>query len=524
MSLRDPVLILDCQTTGMRPSTGRILEIGWSLVTMDDIQPQVKSWLLKVDELPVRIREITGIGDEQMKTAEDSSAVFMKWKKLVTDLSPSTRAVAHYAQFEKAFLQDWHERNEDRFDLDMICSQRIAKKLFPEIPSQNLRGLAGFFGDQLSELKRAPSHVQATITVWRAIVARLQIMGIHDFDAVKAWLKEKPKAKGGSPRYQYRMDRLQRLALPDKPGIYRMLAQDGRILYVGKATSLKSRVNSYFRGQKNRDRRKLEMLAQVYDLKITECETPLEAALLETDEIKKWDPPYNVSLKTGDRRLLFYSRDFVSESEIQSDKHPIGPFRPMGILQSLKDFHVWRTTGEPRLIFYQEIEEDLLQKGLALFCDRHGLSADLFERSSLRQCLALACRNLRQFFKTYPKRDPEAVFIEQKKARQMDGEGQEEPTPDDIAGKFERLFLRSALALRRAKQLTRLRNTDVVVPGAKGERRLCVRDGQIGLLTPRPLSCKKLPWAGATIGDYDRMSVLLSEASKRSYRIETPAE
>jgi hypothetical protein len=60
------------------------------------------------------------------------------------------------------------------------------------------------------------------------------------------------------------VDRIKRLEFPNRPGVYRMLSQSGQVLYVGKATSLKSRVNSYFRGQKGRDRKKLEMLAQVW--------------------------------------------------------------------------------------------------------------------------------------------------------------------------------------------------------------------------------------------------------------------
>jgi len=251
MSLKDPVLILDCQTTGMRPTTGRILEIGWTLVSANDTRAEIESSILSGDDVPSRIREITGIGEEELKSATDPQEVFAKWKKRLTDLSPSTRLVIHYAQFERAFLQTWHRDHGETFDLGLVCSQRIAKKLFPEIPAQTLRGLAGFFGNQLGELKRAGSHVQATVSVWQAIVSRFAEMGISDFDAVEAWMKEKPKSKAKvPPKYEYRMDRLQRLALPNKPGIYRMLAQDGRILYVGKATSLKSRVNSYFAAKK----------------------------------------------------------------------------------------------------------------------------------------------------------------------------------------------------------------------------------------------------------------------------------
>ena len=121
-------------------------------------------------------------------------------------------------------------------------------------------------------------------------------------------------------------------------------------------------MNSYFRGRKGRDRRKLEMLAQVWDLRVTECETPMEAALLETDEIKKWDPPYNVSLKAGDRTLLFYNRDFTATCDQQTPEFPIGPFRPSGVWEGLSLLHHWLVTRELGVIFYQEIVPAVLSK------------------------------------------------------------------------------------------------------------------------------------------------------------------
>jgi DNA polymerase-3 subunit epsilon len=497
----------------MHPGSGRILEIGWSLVRPDDESPVIESRLLKGEEIPLRIREITGIEEQHLEGACESREVFESWRRLLLRLPKQTPLVAHYAQFEKPFLRQWYQAHEAEFDLQFLCSHRIAKKLFPEIPSQNLRGLAGFFGGQLGELKRSASHVGATIIVWRAILRRLAELGITTPDELTEWQKQTGRVK--SARYQYRMPRERRLALSTKPGVYRMLSRDGRILYVGKATSLRSRVNSYFRGQKGRDRRKLEMLAQVWDMRVTECETPLEAALLETDEIKKWDPPYNVSLKTGDRRLLFYSRDFKQSEESQTAACPIGPFRPMNVLESLRELHLWRSTGELRFIFYQEIEESVLRDGFVLACRTWGVEPEASAAFSLRQWLSLGFINLRRLLKQFAGQDLEDVFREQKER----AEQTEQLTPEQVAGKFERLLVRSALALRRAKRLTQLRNADICIPTKKGMRRLKVRNGRVAEGSQAP---NVLPWAFADIGDYDRMSVLLSEITKHSCTVEAP--
>ena len=76
-----------------------------------------------------------------------------------------------------------------------------------------------------------------------------------------------------------------RLSLPTAPGIYRMLRTDGSVLYVGKAASLHHRVNSYFRKQAGVPERSLEMLSQARAISFDVTPSPLEAALLEPDEI-----------------------------------------------------------------------------------------------------------------------------------------------------------------------------------------------------------------------------------------------
>ena len=85
-------------------------------------------------------------------------------------------------------------------------------------------------------------------------------------------------------------------ALPAKPGVYRMLAGDGTILYVGKARHLRNRVSSYFHGRVHADRTQA-MLAQVARVEVTVTASETEALLLEYNLIKQHRPRYNVLLK-----------------------------------------------------------------------------------------------------------------------------------------------------------------------------------------------------------------------------------
>lgn len=82
---------------------------------------------------------------------------------------------------------------------------------------------------------------------------------------------------------------------PDSPGIYFMRGVRRQILYIGKATSLKRRVLSYF--QRPQEERIEKMLSQVSTIDTQKTESVIEALLLENQLIKKNQPKYNVKLK-----------------------------------------------------------------------------------------------------------------------------------------------------------------------------------------------------------------------------------
>jgi len=85
---------------------------------------------------------------------------------------------------------------------------------------------------------------------------------------------------------------------PKSPGVYEFRDKQREILYIGKATSLKDRVGSYFLKNAHLDRPNIEpMMAQIADIKIHETDSVLEALILEANLIKKHQPKYNVMLK-----------------------------------------------------------------------------------------------------------------------------------------------------------------------------------------------------------------------------------
>ncbi len=84
--------------------------------------------------------------------------------------------------------------------------------------------------------------------------------------------------------------------LPARPGVYRMLDGEQKVIYVGKAVNLKNRVTSYFRGRSHNNKTQL-MVTKVVTIEVTITHSEAEALLLENTLIKQLKPPYNISLR-----------------------------------------------------------------------------------------------------------------------------------------------------------------------------------------------------------------------------------
>lgn len=90
--------------------------------------------------------------------------------------------------------------------------------------------------------------------------------------------------------------------LPDSPGVYFYYDATGKLLYIGKATSLKKRVGSYF--VKAHDARIADLVKNIARIDYLQVPTVIEALVLEANQIKKHQPPYNV-MQRDDKSFLF---------------------------------------------------------------------------------------------------------------------------------------------------------------------------------------------------------------------------
>ncbi len=136
--------------------------------------------------------------------------------------------------------------------------------------------------------------------------------------------------------------------LPDSPGVYFFLDKNQKILYIGKATSLRNRVRSYFASDLKEKRSELieKMVTDAHSIDHTETESVLEALILETNLIRTHKPHYNTKSKDDKsynhliitneewpRVLVVRGRD-VSEQFLKEEiKCEFGPFPSATLLR-----------------------------------------------------------------------------------------------------------------------------------------------------------------------------------------------
>jgi len=160
-------------------------------------------------------------------------------------------------------------------------------------------------------------------------------------------------------------------ALEPAPGVYLMKDAEGRVIYIGKATSLRARVRSYFGSRSGMDGKTRELVEHIADFDVIRTDTPSEALILENELIKRYRPRYNIMLR-DDKTYPFirvtaepYPRVIATRRVVQDGSRYFGPYPSAGAvhrtLELLKRLFPYRAcdieiTGDaPRPCLYYHI-------------------------------------------------------------------------------------------------------------------------------------------------------------------------
>lgn len=542
------VLVIDCQAGGATPAHGDLLEVGWAICGRDGLRELRQRFVLPRTErrVPAAVRELTGWSEACLAAAEPEEAVWRALRediaRITTDRAPLASApapaVIHYARFELAFLRDLHARLEPGapFPLDVLCLHAIAARLFPDLPRRNIRALAGYLGHSTELLRRSAGHVEASAFIWRALVPRLEALGVRTAGELSAWLERASsaaaRASTAHARRVFPLAPERRRALPDRPGVYRFQRSNGDVLYVGKAASIKKRVASHFSARASRTsrasarapaattERALELLTQVQGVEVTETPSVLEAALLESDEIKRLDPPYNVQLRGGERSAWFARADLSCAAPAPDAEHRLGPLpseRALLGLHALIALARGDEASEPLQACALAVPASLLPSA-ALFTAGYRAFAGAHLTAEHASPRVRVERGARMLWLARGRVEPAAP---------------EELAPDawDLARvvrRLERTLTHGSLLVRRARWLVLLAGADLafrepamararafVLEGTRIVERLeLARVSELGALPARGYPSRAERSTAFDAAGYDRMRVLATELSR----------
>ncbi len=533
------ILALDFQTTGNNPKNSHLLEMGWCQCDAMDTpladSSTTTTFVVRQPHqatLSKRIQKLTGIENDHMSNAVTVHNAMDALYRKAAEVARANRAascplVIHYARFEAGFLIHLHEKRQPGAQLpfEVICTHQIVQRLMPQLPRKGIRAVAGYLGHSVPAAKRCAHHLAATAHIWRYLVQRLESHAdVRTLGQLRHWLKHTPvpsKAK------RYPMSREKRLGIPDAPGIYRMLRSNGDVLYIGKATSLKQRINSYFQ-KKRHSESTLEMLTQAVGLNITVTSSALEAALNESDAIKAYHPPYNTALVDRHRQLFYISRDFAVQSAEMDAKCVLGP------VASTKPFIACHALGLhlsgqvrqpldiPRMMAMPQDrvpEEATFIAGLALFREKYRTALDRMEMGNT--ILHIGRRSWMEKLALKAVADPPDTD-----RTPAEDQTPFEWTPDAVASNLESLCRHCGFMLRRSRWFALLSESVVVWrPGndtRKGLNTMVMHRGDVArhYIRDQRAPIPKPPGAGVRIGErrrridlmrFDRLRVLTTE-------------
>lgn len=129
--------------------------------------------------------------------------------------------------------------------------------------------------------------------------------------------------------------------LPHKPGVYLMHDVTGRVIYVGKAKDLHSRVHSYFRASGRHSAKVLALTGRVEDIETIMTDSEIEALILECNLIKKYRPRYNIMLR-DDKTYPYlkitlqdeFPRMYMTRRVAKDGARYYGPYPDVGALRA----------------------------------------------------------------------------------------------------------------------------------------------------------------------------------------------
>lgn len=285
-------VVIDIETTGNKAKENRIIDIAAVAVHNGLITDEFSSLINPHQFIPQFISQMTGITNEMVFYAPEPFVVMPKVLKFFE--KPNSIFVAHNANFDFSFVNETLKRLKlDPLTIPVLDTLKLARRLLADSQKKNVGSLAHYFGIRINNRHTALGDARATAKILLNLLEIAQEE--HEITQLIELLEFQNKnfnyfvpPKSLFDEFKQKLENL-----PDAPGVYYFLDKKGKIIYIGKAKSLKTRVSSYFQIGNITSYKLKELTKNIADIKWQETYNELSAILLEAREIKKHEPKYN---------------------------------------------------------------------------------------------------------------------------------------------------------------------------------------------------------------------------------------
>jgi DNA polymerase-3 subunit epsilon len=324
-----PVAFVDIETTGCSAGSHRIIDIAVIGATGDRLDFEWQTLVHPGTRISSGITALTGIDDEMIADAPPFERIARELRERLA----GRLFVAHNVRFDYGFIRREFARMESDWNSPNLCTVRLSRALYPEMPRHNLDAVMEHHGIHVDHRHRAMPDAQVLWQLWRKLRAD--------------WPREDLAAaiERASPRISLPPQLSPDLPddLPEEPGVYRLFGageQGETLLYVGKANNIRERVLDHFRGAAGKpgEARALKLAVQVRRVDWTVTAGELSALLLEAREIRERQPVYNKQLRSDGERLTWLFDDVMGAPQlVELDAQVLGSGNAFGTWRSARD-------------------------------------------------------------------------------------------------------------------------------------------------------------------------------------------
>ena len=296
-------IVVDTETTGRSYTLNRIIEVAAVKVVGGEIVDEFSQLINPGQLIPSRITQLTRISNGMVLGMPDAEQVMPHFLDFLSD----GVFVAHNLTFDISFINAELSRlQHPPITNTALCTLRLARRLLRGLRSKGLSGLAAFYGIEVKGRHRALGDARATAEVLVHFLNQLATeKGITSCEELIRFQFTSYAPKKGTRRRVVQLRDEIVPEIPTAPGIYLFKGKSGKVIYVGKAKSLRSRVRSYFTSIEAHSNHIRRLVEKIHTIEWVSMDSELEALIEESRRIKSLRPRFNRAQK------FYRNRPFV---------------------------------------------------------------------------------------------------------------------------------------------------------------------------------------------------------------------